>query len=44
MKKLYSQPEFYREKAQKAQTYITDKLSMGKAVELIEKRMEEIYD
>lgn len=44
MKKLYSQPEFYREKAQKAQTYIADKLSMSKAVELIEKRMEEIYD
>ena len=44
MKKLYSQPEFYREKAQKAQTYIADKLSMSNAVELIEKRMEEIYD
>ena len=44
MKQLYEQPEYYKEKADKAQKYITEKLSMDKAVELIEKRMEEIYD
>ena len=44
MKRLYEHPEFYRDKAQKAKAYITEKLSMDKAVELIEKRMEEIYD
>ena len=44
MKRLYEDSEYYDQKAKAAQSYIKEKLSMQKAVALIEKCMEEIYD
>lgn len=43
MKRLYDDKTFYMEKARLARTSIKEKLSMEKAVDLIEKRVEEIY-
>jgi glycosyltransferase involved in cell wall biosynthesis len=44
MKKLYSDKIYYEELARKAKTYIENKLSMEKAVELINDRISEILN
>ena len=44
MRKLYEDRIFHEELSRKAKGYITDKLSMNRAVSLIEKRISEIYE
>ncbi len=43
MKQLYSNPDFYQEKVQKAQSYIQEKLSQTGAAERMRQRIEELF-
>lgn len=44
MKKLYEEPAFYEQIRQKAGAYVRKRLSMERAVGLVEKRLEEILE